>query len=103
MDGYGKVREPEETRKLLEEAFDGAQQSYRGAMERAFALQVVTLEFASRLMETLEEDDRSSEIEERREILNALRMNYKKQRAELQELLRDSERAYTNTLRIVFL
>lgn len=94
------MKESEEAKTLLEGAFEGAQRSYVRAMERSFALHMLTLDFASRLLDF--EEDGEIRPEERRELLRRLRRNSIKQREELHQLLGASARAYTEAPHSVF-
>lgn len=91
----------ERREKRSQETFQRTWQSYRAAMEKAFALQEQTLDFARSLLEAPVEALRN-QAESNRATLDELAEQSRKQQEALESLIRGSTNAYVNLLQAPF-
>lgn len=87
--------------KRHQETFQTTWKSYRAAMEKAFALQEQTLDFARSLLEAPVEALRT-QAESNRAKLDELAEQSRKQQEALESLIRESANAYVNLLQAPF-
>lgn len=97
--GKGLIRmmDRERTNRERERIFEATRQSYRTAMENAFALQERTLEVARSLLESSAEASRA-QTERNRALLEDLAEQSRRQREILENLLQETTNAYVNVL-----
>jgi hypothetical protein len=96
------VTSDEKARKDLQEVFEKIQSDYRKAMEDAFVVQRISLEFARNLLESSAETlGNEAEANSRRGLI-ALSVESRRQRDALETLLAESARTYANLLRATF-
>ena len=97
--GKGLIRmmDRERTNRERERIFEATRQSYRMAMENAFALQERTLEIARSLLESSAETSRA-QTERNRALLEDLAEQTRRQREILENLLQETTNAYVNVL-----
>lgn len=97
--GKGLIRmmDRERTNRERERIFEATRQSYRTAMENAFALQERTLEIARSLLESSAEASRA-QAERNRALLEELAEQSRRQREILENLLQETTNAYVNVL-----
>jgi len=87
----------ERTNRERERIFEATRQSYRTAIENAFALQERTLEIARSLLESSAEASRA-QAERNRALLEDLAEQSRRQREILENLLQETTNAYVNVL-----
>ena len=87
----------ERTEKNLQEIFQLGQQAYQAAVENACALQEKTLEFAQSLLKASAEDLRT-QAENNHAIFESLVEQSRRQREAMEELVRQSAKAYESLL-----
>lgn len=91
----------ERREKQRQEAFQTTWQSYRAAMEKAFALQEQTLDFVRSLLEAPVEALRT-QAKSNRATLDELAEQSRKQQEALESLVRESANTYMNLLQAPF-
>ena len=96
------MKSQESACKDLQDGFEKIQRDYRRAMEDAFVIQKLSLEFARTLLESSTEALREQAEENYRKTLIALSVQSNRARDALEDLLRESARAYTKLLQASF-
>ncbi len=91
----------ERTNRERERIFEAIRQSYRTAMDNAFALQERTLEFARRLLESSAENQRA-QAERNRAMLEDLTEQSRRQREAMEKLVGESAKVYESLLSAPF-
>ena len=87
----------ERQEKDLQEVFDATQASYLAAIEKTFALQERTLEFARNLIEAPQEALRT-QAEDNRAMLETLTEESRRHREAMENLVRESAKVYESFL-----
>ena len=86
----------------IQEVFGTSQEALWAAIENSFALQERTLQFARGLIEASAEASRTHQAESNRATLEALAEQSRTQREAMENLVRESAKAYESLLRTPF-